>query len=487
VRRLYHSGATHCAIYVRISLDFEGTGVAVERQTKDALALAEQLGWRVDEVYRDNNISASGKKPRPEYLRLIAALEEGRHNALICYDLDRLTRSPVEVEHIIELAERKNIKLATVGGNVNLATPEGRLHARIKASVARHEIEQTSKRIRRMMQDRAEKGLPHGAPGYGYRRVDGKDVLEPAEAAVIREIADRLLSGESVRAITESLNEREVPPPYTEDQRRRMNAGRKRDFEPDSVKWSRVTLRAVVLRERNAGLRRHQGRIIGRGDWEAIYDEDTYHRLHTLLDNPDRKLTTGSAYRYLLSGIGKCGKCGARIRVILGPRSRNGKREKRKAYVCSKCHGISRNVDSVDSLITKLVTRRLAMPDAKAIFRAEPDPLLITEANRLRAKLDFVAGQFARDEIDGEQLTLITGAVRPKLKAIEAQLRPAPVDLSDLATPDIAKRWKDLPLERRRAVVDFLLDITLLPRGKDAPRRFDPNSVKVEWKRGKPE
>jgi site-specific DNA recombinase len=461
---LYHSGATHCAIYVRISFDFEGTGLGVERQTKDALALAERLDWRVDEVYRDNNISASGRKPRPEYQRLIAALEDGKHNALICYDLDRLTRSPVEVEYIIELAEHKGIKLATVGGNVDLLTPEGRLHARIKASVARHEIEQTSKRIRRMMQDRAEKGLPHGAPGYGYRRIDGRDALEPVEAAVVREIADRLLAGESVKAVTESLNERGIPSPY----------GRE---------WSRVTTRHVVLRERNAGLRRHQGRIIGKGDWEPIYDEDTYYRLHALLEDPSRKTTTGSAYRYLLSGIAKCGKCGSPVRVILGPRTRNGKREKRKAYVCSKCHGISRNVESVDQLIIKLVTRRLAKPDARAIFRPEPDPLLIAEANRLRNKLDFVAGQFARDEIDGDQLTLITSTVRPKLQSIEAQLRPVPVDLSDLATPDIAKRWKGIPLERQRAVVDFLLDITLLPRGKDAPRRFDPQSVNAEWKK----
>lgn len=464
---MYHSGATNCAIYVRISFDFEGTGLGVERQIKDCLALVERLGWRVDEVYRDNHISASGKKPRSEYQRLIAALEAGRHNALVCYDLDRLTRSPVEVEHIIELAERGGIKLATVGGNVDLSTAEGRLHARIKASVARHEIEQTSKRIRRMMLDRAEKGLPHGASGYGYRRIDGHDVLEPTEAAVVREIADRLLAGKSVKAVTESLNARGIPSPY----------GRE---------WSRVTTRHVVLRERNAGLRRHQGRIIGKGEWEPIYDEDTYYRLHALLGDPDRKVTTGSAYRYLLSGIAKCGKCGSPVRVILGPRSRNGKREKRKAYVCSKCHGISRNVESVDRLITEVVVGVLAKSENRAIVAPEPDLLLVAEANRLRAKLEFVASQFAKDEITGDQLTLITSTLRPKLQAIEAQLRPATVDLSDFATPDIAKRWKDIPLERQRAVVDFLMTITLLTRGKDAPRRFDPNSIKVEWKRGQP-
>jgi site-specific DNA recombinase len=464
VRRLYHSGATNCAIYVRISFDWEGTGLGIERQLRDSLDLAETLGWHVGEIYRDNHISASGKKPRPEYLRMLAALEGGAHNALICYDLDRLTRSPVEVEHIIELAERKGISLATVGGNVNLSTPEGRLHARIKASVARHEIEQSSKRIRRKMQERAEKGLPHGAPGYGYRRVDGQDVLDPGEAAVVREIANRLLSGEGVKPVTDSLNSRGVPSPY-------------------GGEWSRVTVRHVVLRERNAGLRRHQGKVIGKADWPPIYDQETYHRLHALLGDPARKVTTGSAFRYLLSGIAKCGKCGQPVRVLITGR-RRGQDVKRYAYVCGSCHGISRDQERVDQLITKLVTQRLAQPDARAIFSPEPDPLLIAEANRLRTKLEFVAGQFAKDQITGDQLTRITSTVRPRLQEIEAQLRPVVVDLADLATPDIAKRWDGIPLERRRAVVDFLLDVTLLPRGKDAPRRFDPGSIRVEWRRG---
>jgi site-specific DNA recombinase len=126
------------------------------------------------------------------------------------------------------------------------------------------------------------------------------------------------------------------------------------------------------------------------------------------------------------------------------------------------------------------------MPDAKEIFIPTPDPALVTEAETLRAKLDLVADQFAADEIDGEQLKRITATLRPRLREVDAQLRPVVVDLEDLATPDIAERWESVPLVRRRAVIFFLLDITLLPRGKDAPRRFDPNSVQVEWKRGRP-
>lgn len=440
------------------------------------------------EDYRDESVSAYTGEARDEYERMLADARAGRIDAIVSYRSDRLTRHPIELEEIIQLHEQYGIELDTVSGPINLGTAEGRMAARFAAAVARAEVERMSERIKREILQRAERGLPHGQKAYGWDRVDGEDVLNEAEAAVVREIARRLLSGESVKAVTESLNQRGIPPPYTEDQRRKMVKG---EFDPRTVQWSRVTVRAVVLRERNAGLRRHQGKIIGRAAWKPIFDEDTYHRLHALLDNPARKTTSGSAYRYLLTGIAKCGKsdCGAPVRVILGPRTRNGKREKRRAYVCSRCHGISRDQPSVDRLIEKLTIEFLASPKARAVFNPEPDALKIAEANRLQAKLDDAARRFANDLITGDQLTEITAILRPKLRALEAETRPAPVDLSDLATPDIAKRWKGILLERRRAVVDRLWDITLLPRGKDAPRRFDPASVQVvpKWKQAEPE
>jgi hypothetical protein len=349
--------------------------------------------------------------------------------------------------------------------------------------MARGEVEKMSDRIRRKNLERATKGLPHGDEAYGWKRVGGVDVLDPAEAAVVREIAERLLSGESVKAVTDSLNARGVPPPYPEARRRAIAKTKGRAFDRCSVQWSRVTLRYVVLRERNAGLRRHQGQVIGKGDWEPIFDEDTHKRLRVLLSDPARKVTNGSAYRYLLTGIAKCGKpgCGAPVRVLITGR-RRGQDTKRRAYVCSRCHGISRDQEKVDQLITKGIIAFLATPGAAAIFRPEPDPALVTEAESLRARLNEAADQFAADAIDGEQLRRITARLRPRLQTVEAKLRPVVVDLEDLATPDIAERWDVVPLERKRAVVDFLLDITLLPRGQDAPRRFDPASVKATWK-----
>jgi len=159
-----------------------------------------------------------------------------------------------------------------------------------------------------------------------------------------------------------------------------------------------------------------------------------------------------------------------------------------KAYVCQECFKVRRKQEAVDKLIVDLVCARLAMPDAVAIFTPDNEDTkeLLEEAGALRARLNIVADRFADDEIDAEQLSRITAKYRPRLAEVELLLRSARAmpDLADLATEDIASRWQDVPLERRRAVIDYLITVRILPVGKGSHGRagFDPRGVSVEWK-----
>jgi Resolvase, N terminal domain len=87
-------------------------------------------------VYTDNDVSASKGKARPAYRRLLDDLAAGVADAVIVWDLDRLHRRPKELEEFLELADQHHIALASVGGDVDLASPQGRLVARIKAGPA---------------------------------------------------------------------------------------------------------------------------------------------------------------------------------------------------------------------------------------------------------------------------------------------------------------------------------------------------------------
>ncbi len=53
--------------------------------------------------------------------------------------------------------------------------------------------------------------------------------------------------------------------------------------------------------------------------------------------------------------------------------------------------------------------------------------------------------------------------------------------LGDLVTAyDVKAVWHDIGLDRRRAVIDALMTVTLLSPGRGA-RTFRPETVHIEW------
>ncbi|MDQ3664163.1 MAG: recombinase family protein, partial [Actinomycetota bacterium] len=152
---------TRAAVYLRVSLDATGEKLAVTRQLEDCLKIAADRGWAVVEQYVDNSLSASNRaKVRPAYDRMVADYAAGKFDALVCWDLDRLTRQPRQLEDWIDAAEDRGLLLVTANGEADLSTDGGRMFARIKASVARAEVERKGARQRRALRQRAENGKP---------------------------------------------------------------------------------------------------------------------------------------------------------------------------------------------------------------------------------------------------------------------------------------------------------------------------------------
>src|SRR4051794_24469560 len=116
---------TAAGIYARISSDEDGDRLGVTRQIKDCTAEPERRKWRIVDTYVDNDVSATRSKIRPEYRRMIADIQSGRLTALIVWDVDRLTRTPRELEDIIDLADHQGLSLASIGGEIDLSTPQG--------------------------------------------------------------------------------------------------------------------------------------------------------------------------------------------------------------------------------------------------------------------------------------------------------------------------------------------------------------------------
>ncbi|WP_270886597.1 recombinase family protein [Pedococcus sp. 5OH_020] len=447
------------AIYVRISSDPEGKRLGVTRQLKDCQAKAAAMGWAVGEVFEDNDVSASSAKPRPAYQRMLGALEAGEVDAVVVWDLDRLTRRPIEIEHFIDLADRRQVALASVGGDVDLATDNGRMFARIKGAVARAEVERKTARQRAASDQRADAGAPHrGRRPFGFEP-DAMTVRED-EAIEVKRAAEALLGGASVRGITADLNARGVT-------------------TATGGPWHPTELRRMLANPRYAGLRVHRGEVVGAAAWPAILDADTWVGVRAVLSDPSRH-RRGRPRSHLLSGVARCGVCGGRIFGSTEPRG--------PVYLCETRRHVVRRGEPVDQLVVATVVGRLSMPDAVDLFArddARDETAQLVEQERgLRQRLDGLAEAYAAGDIDRIQLAAGSRRLNAQLaETTQALARAARSPaLGRLVTADdVQTAWQALHVDNQREVLRVLMDVTLGPSGRGR-RTFDPSTVAIAWK-----
>jgi DNA invertase Pin-like site-specific DNA recombinase len=367
----------------------------------------------------------AGPYPRDAYERLLDDITAGRLDAVVVWMEDRSHRQVIELAAFTETCQAAGIsRHASVGAEYDLSDPDEVAMLFAVARTSEAEVRRMSIRVKRRLKDLADTGQYHGGPKpYGYQVPIhdehgfvtnqghiGKTIIEE-EAAVIREAARRIVHGESLRSVVIGLNRRGVP-------------------APRGSLWTRRTLKVVLTHPRVAGLRQHQGIVVGEACWPAILDRDAWERVGLVLLSQDRGRARTTSRRYLLTGLISCGKCGKRL---VGQPYPNGT----GAYGCDigttyrGCGGVRRRAEPVETLIRETIFSRLA---------ENPEILRIPEA------VDDQGGQQTK----------------------------APAALS------IRQAWEGASREWRRLLINaFIESIVVLPQ---ATSRFDPGSIHVTWR-----
>lgn len=441
------------AVYLRQSLDRTGEALAVARQRKDCLKLCEQHGWEPVE-YIDNDTSASTGKRRPAYEKMLTDILDGRVGAVVAWDLDRLHRRPIELEAFMALADEKHLALATVSGDVDLSTAQGRLMARLKGNVAAHEVEHKAARQRVAARQKAERGLPQWTRAFGY--LGDTHQPDPVTAPLVKEAYAAVLAGASLNDVCRLWN----------------GAGA---LTLNGKMWTPPQVSNFLRKARNAGLRSHTDtktnvtEIVGKGTWPALVDEDTWRAAQAVLNAAGRAPGRKTVRRHKLTGALQCGKCGHHL-------SGMQTMQKTITYRCKACLGVSIAAAEIEPFLLKLIGRRLALPDAVDLLRADlhdsaEAERLRTEANTLLARLDEIADERADGLLTGAQAQRATERINGKLAAIERQQqdqeRLRVFDGIPIGRPEAVDAVKRLSDDRLRAVIDVLAaPIVIEPVGK---------------------
>jgi site-specific DNA recombinase len=454
-------------IYGRKSTDDRGKSVA------DQLVEAEEAigehGWTLGRTFADDNRSASrfARREREDFTQLLAHIGSGACELLILWESSRGSRKLAEWAALLDLVRERGVLIYVVSHG---RTYDCRISRDWKILAtdgvdAHAESNLISDRALRGKRRSAAAGRPAGKLQFGYRRVYNdagefvKQVEHPEQAALIREAARRVLAGEACNAIAADFNARGIPGP---------RGGR----------WDLTQIKRLCVMPGYAGLRQHQGQVIGKAAWEGIHDEQTYADLLARLTDSRRCTTRNTSLRHVLSGLLTCSLCGALHRVL-----------KNRGYLCYTCTGCMKTsvrTVTVQAYVEDLVLARLERTDAADLFAVSEqaaDDVAAEEdlAAGLQARLTPFYGLAAAGKLSAAGLAAIEAELLPQIDAAKARANAArtgavPGPIRKLVGAP-RERWQELTLYQRREAIGLIiaeLKVSPVGRGK---RVFDPRRL----------
>ena len=173
--------------YIRVSTKRQEE-ISPETQREHIRRYAEARGYEILEWFEESQSGWRRSKPRSEFERMDQFLASHPDiSAVLLYKLDRLARND---DDFARHFGRKGYRL--IGVTEDLPdSAAGRMGQRILAATAIAYSENLSERVRHGQETKASRGeFPGGGNRFGYVSVNGRLVVEPEQAAAVREFFD---------------------------------------------------------------------------------------------------------------------------------------------------------------------------------------------------------------------------------------------------------------------------------------------------------
>ena len=285
-------------IYARKSTESEDRQVqSIDDQLTVLRRLAQQRGLIVTEELVESK-SAKGPGARPVFARLLEEVEAGRAQGILCWNINRLSRNPVDSGTLSWMLQRRAIHSILTPEREYLPEDNVVLWA-IESGVANQFILDLRKAVARGTQSKVEKGwFPHRAP-EGYRNdIAEKTVVADGERfTLLREGWDMMLSGaHTVPQVGAFLSQRGFRTKKT-----RRSGGKE---------ISRSALYRLFVNPFYMGEFAHEGRTV-QGAHTPMVTREEFQRVQMLLGRENH--IQPQKRRWAFTGLIRCGVCGSLV------------------------------------------------------------------------------------------------------------------------------------------------------------------------------
>jgi site-specific DNA recombinase len=342
------------AIYARKSTEQGGVAdeaKSVTRQVENATAYAAGKGWTVDSahVYIDDAVSGAEFVNRPGLAHLLAALSpRPKFAALILAEPSRLGREQIETAYTLKRITDAGVAVWYYLDDRRAAMDSAlaKVMASLSGFASESEREQARARTYDALARKAKAGHVAGGVVYGYVnvRVDGhveRRILEP-EAAAVRRIFELYAIGTGLRAIAKTLTAEGAPPPTPRQRDRIPGWGPaalreilRRDLYRGEVVWNRRKKTDRGGRTKVRVIRPETDLVRVADDRVRIVDDDLWRQCQARRAELAATKPAGTWTRServtrpaLLSGLGRCGVCGAGL--VRATRAHGSARQRRR-------------------------------------------------------------------------------------------------------------------------------------------------------------
>lgn len=303
------------AAYCRVSTASDEQLVSLEAQKAHyEKYIRSNDEWEFAGLYYDEGISATKKDKRNGLLSMIADCEKGRIDFIITKSISRFARNTTDCLELVRKLLDLNVSIYFEKENLNTGYMESELMLSILSSLAESESVSISENNKWATKRRFQNGTYIiSYPPYGYDNVNGKMVIVPEQAEVVKQIFADTLAGKSTHTIAFELNEKGIP-------------------TKKNGRWTPGTINGIIRNEKYTGdvlfqktytdssFNRHTNngeldQYLFHNHHDAIISHEDFDRANAVLQQRGKEKGNGMdtdkyQNRYGFSGKIKCGECG---------------------------------------------------------------------------------------------------------------------------------------------------------------------------------